>query len=179
MNSVGDRPRWEYPLRADSGQSPLPHAAGDRSVQVAHPVGPGRILEGQDSHVEGLAPPASILDSQAQKGLHGDPQGAKIVSEGRKSIRDLIEDIDPRRNRGVGGKNAAAVNRLPGLLEREMVFFHQEANPSRGGRRPNGLRSCDKRPAECPAVRRPEPRRFPGRSPVSGASPCRRRRDRR
>ena len=126
MDTVVNRGDGRLVLR-HAWPDPLPHAARDLAVQLAHPVGAGCQAQGEDSHTEGRSTVRRILAPQSQELLPRETKSFVVIGE--VLVHEMgWKPINPSRHGGVSGENVAGRGGLPGLGEREPLFCHKNAD---------------------------------------------------
>ncbi len=125
MDPVGDVADGNLVLRDARPQTP-PHLAGHLAVQLADAVPEGRHAEGQHRHAEWLGLVRGVDPAQAQKVGAAEPEPGYVAREiAVHQIRG--ESIVTGDHRGVAREHRSARGQLTGLVERELLGFHQTA----------------------------------------------------
>ena len=125
MHAVGDMPDGHFGYR-HAAPEVVPHVPRDIAVQAAHAIGPARVAQGQDGHLEGIAARAGHA-ADIEKVAHAQ---ADVVGVAREVLHHelVAEALVAGVNGRMRGEHAARADDFASFLEAQVVTVHEIAD---------------------------------------------------
>ena len=125
MHAVGDMTDGHFGYR-HAAPEVVPHVPRDVAVQAAHAIGPARVAQGQDGHLEGVAARAGhAADIEEVTHAQADVVGvAREVLHHELVAEALVAGVNGR----VRGEHAARADDFASFLEAQVVTVHEIAD---------------------------------------------------